>query len=67
MESQDSMRVLKGVIKAFLNAGFEVVMEGVEAKEQSNIAKSFHINYIQGYLYSKLKPIREFLLFSRIE
>ena len=41
----------------------EIIVEGVETKEQESQAKSLHCEMGQGYLYSKPLEVEDFLKF----
>ncbi|MCR5719358.1 MAG: EAL domain-containing protein, partial [Lachnospiraceae bacterium] len=52
--------IVKHIIKMLKDMGFEVLIEGVETKEQLDMLKGTECDVIQGYYYSKPMPIPEF-------
>lgn len=53
--------LLPDIIRTCHNLGMQVVTEGVETKEMVDGVKEIHVDYIQGYYYSKPIPADEFL------
>ncbi|MBO2517991.1 MAG: hypothetical protein CW338_12110, partial [Clostridiales bacterium] len=53
--------ILSSVIRMAKWMNLPVIAEGVETKEQADFLRSIGCNYIQGYLYSKPLPAREFV------
>lgn len=53
--------LLPDIIRTCHNLGVQVVTEGVETKEMVDGVKEIHVDYIQGYYYSKPIPADEFL------
>ncbi|KAJ52984.1 diguanylate cyclase (GGDEF)-like protein [Clostridium tetanomorphum] len=52
--------VIKNVVQLSKELGIEVVAEGVESKRQLEILKNIHCNKIQGFIFSKPFPRKEF-------
>ena len=52
--------ILASVIHMAKNLGMEVVMEGVETKEQQMFLQMVDCDYIQGYYYAKPMPASEY-------
>ncbi len=48
---------MENIITITKELGSEVVAEGVESEEQVKILQAQKCDYIQGYYYSKPKPI----------
>jgi len=53
--------IVSEIIRMSKTLNIETVAEGVETKEQFEILKSFECDYVQGYYFSKPKPIEEIL------
>jgi EAL domain-containing protein (putative c-di-GMP-specific phosphodiesterase class I) len=49
--------LLNGIIALMNNLQMEIVIEGVEHKNQVELLKSYNCDYLQGYYFSK--PIKE--------
>ncbi len=47
-----SRRFLEGTVRMFADLGMEVVIEGVESKDQLDRVASYGANHIQGFLFS---------------
>ncbi|MGD1820113.1 MAG: EAL domain-containing protein [Pleomorphochaeta sp.] len=45
--------ILKKVVNMIKSLNFEIILEGVETKEQDDIAREIGVDKIQGYYYSK--------------
>lgn len=58
---ENKTTLLPDVIRTCHNLGMQVVTEGVETKEMVDGVKEIHVDYIQGYYYSKPIPADEFL------
>lgn len=64
LSGENSVRggtILSSVIRMAKWMNLPVIAEGVETREQADFLRSVGCNYIQGYLYSKPLPAREFL------
>ena len=61
MEKNKSMSALKHSINMVKDMDMELVAEGVETLEQTNMLKDMGCDYFQGYYYSKPLPGKEFL------
>ena len=55
--------LLENMIGMILKMGRQIVVEGIETKEQFDYLESLGINYAQGYYFSKPIPEAEFLKF----
>lgn len=64
-ENQKDFQTKKYIVKMLHNAGFTVIAEGLETKEQVEQAEKLHIDRIQGFYYAKPMPQEE--LFKFIE
>ena len=62
-ENQKDYQTVKYIVKMLHNAGFVVVAEGLETKEQVEHAEKLHIDRIQGFYYAKPMPQEELLKF----
>ncbi|MDX2426270.1 MAG: EAL domain-containing protein, partial [Cycloclasticus sp.] len=52
--------IIRTIIILAHSMGVEVIAEGVETQEQSQLLESLHCDYVQGYLYGKPMPADEF-------
>ncbi len=55
--------LLAAIVGIGKNLGYTVIGEGVEEQPQSDHLHSLGCRYVQGYLYGKPMPIKEFLSF----
>lgn len=58
-----SLDIVSTLIELFHNNGQEVVIEGIETKEQCDAVLEAGVDYIQGYYYSKPIPMHDYLVF----
>ena len=58
-ETQKADKLLTVLVDFFVSNGFHALVEGVEDSEQSEYAKQQGFEFIQGYHYSKPRPIEE--------
>ncbi|NCD05489.1 MAG: EAL domain-containing protein [Spirochaetia bacterium] len=61
----EKKNVLKTVVKMIKALDFEIILEGVENKEQDDIVREMGIDKIQGYYYSRPLNIENFLSFIK--
>lgn len=61
MEKPKSLLALKHSIHMVKDMDMELVAEGVETLEQTNMLKDMGCDYFQGYYYSKPLPAKDFL------
>ena len=61
--------IIRTIIVLAHSMGVEVIAEGVETKEQSDLLASLHCDYLQGYLFGKPMPEDEFenLFFPQLQ
>ena len=64
-KDKEKKKVLKTVVKMIKTLGFEIILEGVETKEQDDIARDMGVDKIQGYYYSKPLDTNNFLSFIK--
>ncbi len=62
---KEKKNVLKTVVKMIKDLNFEIILEGVENKEQDNIAREIGVDKIQGFYYSKPLNTDNFLSFIK--
>ncbi|MBY8193096.1 EAL domain-containing protein [Vibrio fluvialis] len=53
--------LLMSMLQLAQSLDMQVIVEGVETEEQLAILRELGVDYIQGYLYSKPLPVREFV------
>lgn len=53
--------LLMSMLQLAQSLDMQVIVEGVETQEQLDILRELGVDYIQGYLYSKPLPAREFV------
>ena len=62
-ENGKTKHVLTGMLDIFHKLNMEIVVEGIETKEQVDVMKALGVDYIQGYYFSKPIPEDEFIKF----
>ena len=65
LEDQKTNSIVKFLIELGHTNDMEVIIEGVEKKEQLEILKKYHIDTIQGFYYSKALPYKEYQEFLK--
>ena len=50
---------LKNILSTFKDAGFDILVEGVETMSQSETVQNDGADYIQGFLFSRAIPEKE--------
>jgi EAL domain-containing protein (putative c-di-GMP-specific phosphodiesterase class I) len=66
--SEESMALVRTFIQLGADLGLQTVAEGVETFEQMDLLRASHVNYVQGFLFSRpLQPreLEKFLLEPR--
>ena len=66
-EEEDGLKTLKGLMQFVKSQGFDIVQEGVESKEQLDIASSCGADLIQGFYFSKPIPKDDFFAYLHKE
>ena len=64
-ENETARIILENEIFTMRKLGIDVVVEGIETKEQSDAMEKIGVKYIQGYYYGKPMSQKECLLFLR--
>ncbi|CCO25029.1 bifunctional diguanylate cyclase/phosphodiesterase [Maridesulfovibrio hydrothermalis] len=64
-DDKEDARIVQTIIDMSKNLGLEVVAEGVETIEQSQMLKKAGCTKIQGYLYAKPMPLDELIPFLK--
>ena len=67
MTSEVAQKTLSSMIKMLKDLSFQVLQEGVEDQQQTDMLSEFGIDYIQGYYYSKPIPAAEFVEYLKKE
>lgn len=49
----------EGIVSMSRSVGYEVLFEGIETEEQCEIVKKMGVDYVQGYLFSRVVPYIE--------
>lgn len=62
-ENQKDFQTVKYIVKMLHNAGFIVIAEGLETKEQVEQAEKLHIDRIQGFYFARPMPQKDLLKF----
>ena len=65
MKDETSMLILKSTIAMIQEIGRRIVVEGIETEEMAQILRENECDYLQGYLYSKPVPGKEYIGFLR--
>ncbi len=63
--SEKEQMIVNSLIKIIHGLGLEVVVEGVETKEQYEKLKQYDCDFIQGFLFSRPLPVDEFVKYYR--
>ena len=58
-----TFEVVRLLVEMIHHAGFQVVAEGIETREQAELAEKLMIDRIQGYYYSRPVPEKDLLAF----
>ncbi len=58
--SKTEQMIVESMVTIIHGLGLEVVIEGVETKEQFDSLKPYYCDYMQGFLFSKPLPVTEF-------
>lgn len=54
------IEIMEGLMSIFEKIGLEVICEGVETKEEEQAIRSCGCKFVQGYLYGRPMPVKEF-------
>lgn len=57
--------LFESIVSTFKKMGFKVILEGVETKEQLDVAKKANVDAVQGWLYTKALPILSVIDYAR--
>jgi len=60
-ENEKGIRLFQNLVATFKDAGFKILVEGVETNDQSALVEASDVDYIQGFLYSRPIPENECL------
>lgn len=55
---------MSGLARTFSEAGLKIVAEGVETLEHFKLVEQINVDYIQGFLFVRLKPAAEFIQYK---
>lgn len=61
MSDETSMIILKSTIEMIQEIGRKIVVEGIETTDMEKVLTQYKCDYLQGYLYSKPIPEKEFI------
>lgn len=64
-QSNKTKHIMNAAIRMIHEMEMKIVAEGIETKEQFDFMNQQHIEFIQGYYFSKPVPEKEFLFFLR--
>ncbi len=59
LDTERGYRLAEGIVSMARSIGFEVLFEGVETEEQCELVKKMGVDYVQGYLFSRVVPYIE--------
>lgn len=65
MDTPDGMTILENTVKMMKGIRKELVVEGVETKEELDRLEKLGCDYIQGFYFSKPLPEKQFVEFIR--
>lgn len=60
IEDQRAREVITSVVQLARKIGLQVVAEGIETAEQLDFLRDVECDLVQGYIYSKPLPIKDF-------
>lgn len=60
-ENDKGIRLFQNLVETFKDAGFKILVEGVETNDQNTLVTAAGVDYIQGFLYSRPLPGNECL------
>jgi EAL domain-containing protein (putative c-di-GMP-specific phosphodiesterase class I) len=60
MKDENSRYIVSTITKLGHSLNMTIVAEGVETKEDTEILRSYGVDYFQGYFFSKPLPLLEF-------
>lgn len=60
-ENEKGIRLFQNLVETFKDAGFKILVEGVETNDQNTLVTAAGVDYIQGFLYSRPLPGNECL------
>lgn len=55
-ENEKGIRLFQNLVETFKDAGFKILVEGVETNDQNALVEQAGVDYIQGFLYSRPLP-----------
>lgn len=55
-ESAKGVQLFNNLVATFKDAGFKILVEGVETMDQNNLVEAADVDYIQGFLYARPQP-----------
>ncbi len=58
-DSRDSQAIVKAMVDLARNMEIDCIAEGVESQESAKLLEDFGVRKLQGYLFSKPRPIEE--------
>ena len=56
LTSERGCRLVEGIVSMARAVGFEVLIEGIETEEQCELVKKMGVDYVQGFLFSRVVP-----------
>ncbi|MBQ8498134.1 MAG: EAL domain-containing protein [Clostridia bacterium] len=59
IDTERGYSLISGIVKAAQSVGYEIIFEGVETEEQRELVEKAGVEYIQGYLFSRVVPYIE--------
>lgn len=65
MKDSNAWKVLRNTMRMLKDLGKEIVVEGVENEEMASLVRENGGDFIQGYLYSKPLPEKDYIQFLR--
>lgn len=60
-ENEKGVQLFQNLVSTFKDAGFKILVEGVETNNQNRLVETTKIDYIQGFLYTRPLPPNECL------
>lgn len=60
-DMQRSYAIIKAIVDLTYTLNLSLIVEGVETKEQVDFLQKIHVQYVQGYYFSKPIPVEDYI------
>ena len=59
IDTERGYSLISGIVKAAQSVGYEIIFEGIETEEQCALVEKAGVEYVQGFLFSRVVPYIE--------